>query len=80
MHPVLNRGIWAPQEERVSNQGFDQASPSILKRIDERVAKQEAKHEESMLRITGSSFGNRTGGSSSFAMGSANSSILLPPV
>lgn len=70
------------QEGRVSSQGIDRPSPSILKRIDERIAKQEAKHEESMLRITGSSFGgDRTGGSSfQMSMGSANSSILLPPV
>jgi hypothetical protein len=55
---------------------MDRASPSILRRVDETIAKQEAKHEESMLRITGSSFG----GDRSFSMGSAGSSILLPPV
>merc|ERR1711871_469543 len=68
-------------EGRVVTQGIDRSSPGILKRIDERVANQEAKHQESMLQITGSSFaGDRTSGSSSFQNRSDESSILLPPV
>jgi len=74
--------IGSIQEGHIANHGMGRESPSILKNIDERIARQAAKHEESMLRITGSSFAGVAGntGSSFFLPSGGSSQILLPPV